>query len=418
MSVSTPGSIRDVLSELLTDEGLRDPYAVYAGLRLRQAAGEDVGPVVLDHAGAREALVDRRLSSRRVDNILRPLPPPERLAATPVRDALSRIVVFQDAPDHTRLRRLLFTAFSARDSEAMTPTITAAVDRLLDRFEAAGDGDLHRHVSYPLPAIVVAEMLGIPDADRERFERWALDLVLVTGSGRLDAGLARRFAADLDDLRELMGRLMAERRRSPGPDLLSAMLASGADGSDGADGSGEGRLTEDEIVANALFLMTAGHETAANQTSNALLALLRHPDQADLVRREPDAVPGMVDEVIRYDGAVQMTARIATEDLEVAGHSVPAGAAVLVVLGAANRDPQAFEDPARFDVTRPKGAARHLGFGHAAHRCLGAALAQVELRIVVPAVLRRYPALRLVEEDPPYQRTLDFRGPDRLLVAV
>lgn len=409
MTVSTPGSIRDVLSELLTDEGLRDPYAVYAGLRLRQAAGEDVGPVVLDHAGAREALVDRRLSSRRVDNILRPLPPEARGAAGAVRDVLSRIVVFQDAPDHTRLRRLLFTAFSARDSEAMTPTITAAVDRLLDRFEAAGDGDLHRHVSYPLPAIVVAEMLGIPDADRERFERWALDLVLVTGSGRLDAALAQRFAGDLDELRELMGRLMAERRRSPGADLLSAMLAAEAE---------DGRLTEDEIVANALFLMTAGHETAANQTSNALLALLRHPEQADLLRDDPAAVPGMVDEAIRYDGAVQMTARIASEELEVAGHTVRPGAAVLVVLGAANRDPAAFEDPARFDITRPKGAVRQLGFGHGAHRCLGAALAQVEMRAAIPAVLRRYPGLRPAEADPPYQRTLDFRGPDRLLVET
>lgn len=409
MTVSTPGSIRDVLSELLTDDGLADPYAVYARLRLRQGAGEDVGPVILDHAGARAALVDRRLSSRRVANILRPLPAEARVAAGPVRDVLSQIVVFQDAPDHTRLRRLLFTAFSAGDSEAMAATVTATVERLLDRFEAAGDGDLHRHVSYPLPALVVAEMLGVPDDDRDRFERWALDLVLVTGSGRLDPALTQRFAADIDDLRELMGRLMAERRRSPGPDLLSAMLAAEAEG---------GRLTEDEIVANALFLMTAGHETAANQTSNALLALLRHPDQADLVRREPDVVPGMVDEAIRYDGAVQMTARIATEDLEVAEHAVRAGAAVLAVLGAANRDPSAFEDPARFDVTRPKGSVRHLGFGHGAHRCLGAALAQVEMRVVIPAVLRRYPALRLVEEDPPHQRTLDFRGPDRLLVEA
>lgn len=413
MTVSTPGSIRDVLSELLTDEGLADPYAVYARLRLRQGAGEDVGPVILDHAGARAALVDRRLSSQRVDNILRPLPAEARVAAGPVRDVLSRIVVFQDAPDHTRLRRLLFTAFSARDSEAMATTVAAAVERRLDRFEAAGDGDLHRHVSYPLPALVVAEMLGIPDDDRDRFERWALDLVLVTGSGRLDPALAQRFAADVDDLRELMGRLMAERRRSPGPDLLSAMLAAEAE-----DGNEAGHLTEDEIVANALFLMTAGHETAANQTSNALLALLRHPDQADLVRRDPAAVPGMVDEAIRYDGAVQMTARIATEDLEVAGHQVRAGAAVLAVLGAANRDPSAFEDPARFDVTRPKGSVRHLGFGHGAHRCLGAALAQVEMRLVIPAILQRYPALRLAEEDPPFQRTLDFRGPDRLLVEA
>lgn len=393
-----------LLRRLLTPEGLDDPYAVYADLRAAQAAGEDLGRIVLDHADVRAALADPRTSSDRVGAVLSPLGEEVRAQVRPVEKLMRAIVVFRDPPDHSRVRRVLSSAFQGPAVRAQAELVAAETARLVDRLRAAERPDLHAEVSYPLPALVVAGLLGIPEAHREAFARWALDLVLVTGSGALTPELALRMRDDVGELRELLLPLLAERRRAPGQDLLSALGA-----------AGPGALTDDEVVANALFLMTAGHETATNQLSNAVLALLRHPEQLALLQEDPGRWPGAAEELIRYDPAVQITARRVTEDGVVGGREVRAGESLVLLLGAANRDPAVFADPDRLDVRR--SARGQLGFGHGPHRCLGAALAVLELRVALPVVLAALPGLRLLHDDVAHQPTLDFRGPTHLDVA-
>lgn len=402
--MSEPWSVTAVVRRLTSPEGLADPYSVYREIRAAADAGESTGRFLFRYEDVREAVYDRDLSSDRVSAILRPLPEEARAEAALLERTLRDIIVFTDQPDHRRLRRLLTTAFTPRMVEQAKPMIARVADRLLG--ELAGDVlDLHNGLTYPLPAMVVGELLGIPDADRAAFQAWALDLVFVVGSGRLTPALASRAADGMAGMRALMARLVAERRRDPGPDLLSAMVAATDDGD---------RLTADELYANALFLMTAGHETATNMLSNGILALLRHPGQLELLREEPDLLGSAIEEMLRYDGPVQIAARVAGHDRELRGLSLGRGDAVIVMLGAANRDPDVFADPDTFDITRSPNP--HVAFSHGMHFCLGATLARAEAQVLLPRLLDRFPKLRLTDEDIEWQPTLDFRGPRRLLV--
>jgi cytochrome P450 len=394
-----------VLAELLSPAGLADPYAIYHRLRAERDAGRDLGRLVIDHAGAIEVLADRSLSSDRVTSTLRPLGEAERASLDPLERTLRAIVAFTDPPDHRRLRRLLQGAFTPGVVHDSEPAMRRLAEGLLDELDASAEIDLQRDFSYRLPALVVGSLLGV-EPDRERdFARWARQIVLFFGTGRPDLALARETREHLLEARAYLGELAERRRRHPTGDLLSAMVASQ---------EREGGLTQDELLANALFLMTAGHETVANQITNGLVALLRHPDQAELVRRDPSLVDGAVEEILRYDSAIQVTARLAERDRTVLGRPFARGEAVVVLLGAANRDPARFPEPDRFDIRR--GQNQPLSFAFGAHYCLGAALARAELRIGIPLVLERLGELELVDPVLGYQPTLDFRGPTALRV--
>jgi cytochrome P450 len=401
------GSVGQVVRRLLDPAGLADPYAIYREIRHAADTGAPTGRFLFRYPDVRAALYDPTLSSDRVSAILRPLPDPVLGEVDLLERTLRDIVVFHDPPDHRRLRALLTRAFTPRMVEQTRPLIERETDRLLDELDTVGDGvmDLHGRLTYPLPATVVAAMLGIPEGDRAAFQSWALDIVLVVGSGTLTPELAHRANASMARMRELMARLVQQRRREPGPDLLSAMITASEDGE---------RLSLDELYANALFLMTAGHETATNMLSNAILTLLRHPDQLRLLGERPELLDGAIEECIRYEGPVQIAARIAVRDQEIRGVSVRAGQPLILLIGAANRDPDVFGDPDRFDITRADGP--HVGFAPGAHYCLGGALARAEMRAVLPRLFARYPAARLAEAPVEWQPTLDFRGPTRLLV--
>ncbi|MFF5990911.1 cytochrome P450 [Prauserella flavalba] len=404
--MSDDWSVTSVIRRLLSPEGLADPYAIYSEIRAAADAGLPTGRFLFRYADVREALYDRDLSSDRVSAILRPLPEEARREAAPLEETMRDIVVFSDPPDHRRLRRLLLKAFTPRMVAQAKPAIEKLTRSLLDGLPAEGDAfDLHRGLMYPMPALVVSALLGIPEEEHEAFQGWALDLVLVVGSGRITPELARRASDSALRMRELLSRLVEQRRNAPGPDLLSAMIE--------AVNEGE-RLTENELYANALFLMTAGHETATNMLSNGLLALLRHPDQLELLRGDHSLLGSATEEMLRFEGPVQIAARIADRDRELCGLDLNRGQPVILLLGAANRDPDVFEDPDRFDITRE--AKGHLAFSHGMHFCLGAALARAEMEVVLPLVFERFPRLRLAEEDIEWQPTLDFRGPNRLLV--
>jgi cytochrome P450 len=406
--------VRGLLRRLLTPAGLADPYAVYAELREREAAGQPLGRVVVRHRHVAEILTSRSVSSERIDAVVAQLDPPVRAAIEPATRTLKAIVAFRDPPGHTRVRRLLGQALRARAVSRQASVIEQAAGHLLDRLRDARAADLHAALTYPLPAMVVAGILGIPQRDRRLFERWANDVVFFVGSGALDEDLARRTLASVQRMRAYMRDLVARRRAEPADDLLTAMI-------EATDG---GRLTDEEIHANALFLMTAGHETATNMLSNAVLTLLRHPEQLELLRARPDLIEDCVEEVLRYESPVQMTARVAAADTMLAGRSLVAGETLLIILGAANRDPDVFERPDEFLIERGAqptaggtgSTARHLAFATGPHWCIGGSLAREEARIVLPLVLERLPRLRLDEEDISWQPTLNFRGPVRLKV--
>lgn len=400
---TTQFDLSSVLRSLLTPQGLADPYTVYEQLREARRAGH-VERVLVDHADVRDALTDRRLSSDRIDGLVARLSPEVQAETRLVTDTLRSIIAFVDPPAHKRLRRLMTIALKARAVTARRSAIEGLAADLLDRIAPDGEADLFRALNYPLPAQVVGEILAIPVDDRPRFERWANDIVFYVGSGSVDDALARQTQASVEEMHAYMSALVAERRADPGEDLLSAMLAAEDDGS----------LTDAEVRANALFLMTAGHETATNMLSNGLLALLRHPDQLALLRDQPELIDSAIEEMLRFESPVQMTSRIATEDGIVAGTEIRTGQSMLVVLGAANRDPVVFADPHRFDIQR--GELSHVAFGHGPHWCIGGSLAREEARIVIPMVLDRLPDLQLAVDDVAWQPTLNFRGPTSLPV--
>jgi len=345
-------------------------------------------------------LGDRRLSSERVDAILEPLGPDVRRRCPLAEHTLQSIVAFRDPPDHTRIRSLLASTFSPRMVKQVGELIEGISARLLDAVVADGETDLHRAYSYPLPALVVGAMLGIPERDVDRFKSWARDIVFLVGSGSPSERLAVAAEEHFGEMRAYLGALVRDRRHAPHPDLLSAMI-------DAADHGA--RLSEDEIFANATFLMTAGHETVTNMLSNGVLSLLRHPDQLARLRGERSLTTSAAEEILRFESPVQMTSRRALADGEFAGRRVKAGEALQLFLGAANRDPARFPDPDRFDIAR--GDNRHVAFGFGPHFCLGAALAREELRIALDHLLDRLPGLELAVDEVAWQPTIDFRGP-------
>jgi cytochrome P450 len=411
---------RLLLRDNLTEEGLANPYRLYEDMRLAQADGEDVGRVALTFDDVTAVLSDRSMSAARIDAVCGSLDVNVRQDISMVEETIKLIVAFRDPPDHTRVRRLLNTSFTPKVLARQRDIVESAAERSLGVLAGRHEGDLFREVLFVYPAMVIASMLGVDDRDRPRFVRWALQLVFFVGSGRLDEPLARETLAAFIEMRAYFVQLIAQRREQPGDDLLSAMLAvSDATDQEGDQDAGKEQpsmLSEDEVIANCLFLMTAGHETAANQMSNGIITLLRHPEQLATLRGEPTLIDRANEEILRYEPAVQMSARIAGRNTvtNVAGHCLVPSDTMVVVLAAANRDPARYNDPDRFDITRP--VQRHVSFAHGAHWCLGGHLARQEMGVMLPMILERFSNLAFASDRISWQPTLSFRGPTQLLV--
>jgi len=322
---------------------------------------------------------------------------------------LATSMLFRDPPDHTRLRTLVSRAFTTRVVEALRPRIEAMVVDLLDRVAGAGTMDVIADLAYPLPVTVISELLGVPAADADAVRAWSLDVARALDAIALPVGPeviehGRRATAAM--VAYFRG-LVAERRRRPGTDLLSGLVE--------AEEAGD-RLSERELLATCVLLYVAGHETTVNLIGNGVLALLRHPEQWRRLCDDPALVPGAVEELLRYDGPVLRTGRIAVTDVEIGGVAIPSGSLVLGFLGAANRDPARFPDPDGLDVAR--GETRHLAFGYGIHYCLGAPLARVEAQAALEGLLRAAPALRLTGGSPAWRASSTLRGLVALPVAL
>jgi cytochrome P450 len=319
----------------------------------------------------------------------------------------NRPFLFLDPPDHTRLRRLVTKAFTPRTVERLRPRVQALVDELLDAVVPTGSIELVEDLAYPLPVQIISEMLGVPPEDHERFKGWSRDLARgLDPDFILPPEVLEQRKQAVEAFSEYFLELIAERRRDPQDDLLSALVA--------AEDEGD-RLTEPELLSTCTLLLVAGHETTVNLIANGTLALLRHPDQLQRLRDDPSVSRSAVEELLRYDPPVQMTGRIALEDIELDGATLEAGKFGLLLLASANRDPAAFPDPDRLDLGRTDN--HHLAFGFGAHFCLGAPLARLEGEIALTTLVRRCPDLAVATDQPRYKENLILRGLEALPVS-
>jgi len=378
-------------------EFLADPYPTYHRLRIEDPVHqsplgfwvltryEDVVAALRDPRLAKEAIAAFVAARFGVD-----VPP-----------GIGLSMLDRDPPDHTRLRSLVSKAFTPRVVEGLRPHIQEIVDGLLARVEAAGSMDLIEEFAYPLPVIVICEMLGVPVEDHERFKGWSLDIARGLDAIMLppDSEVARSSMTSRRALANYFRELIAERRASPRGDLLSALIA--------AEEAGD-KLSEDELLSTCVLLLIAGHETTVNLIGNGTLALLRNPGELQRLRENPGLIGTAVEELLRYDGPVQRTARIPSSEVTIGGRTIAKGEMVMPFIGAADRDPAQFPDPDRLDITRADN--RHIAFGWGIHFCLGAPLARVEGQIAINTLVQRLPKLALATDRPEHRESLTLRG--------
>lgn len=364
----------------LDGEFLSDPHAFFRKLREEAPAHRLAAPrgffkgwLVTRYAEAKELLTDPRISkdTARARELI--FARAEKAGEAGFLDgALTQHMLNADPPAHTRLRKLVNKAFTARTVARLRPRIEEITDELLDELAAAGSVDLVKSFAFPLPTTVICELLGVPGEDRERFSAWSATLL----SRAVPEAVQRDSAAMAAYLRELID----EKRRTPTDDLLSELVHVSEEGD---------RLSEQELVAMAFLLLVAGHETTVNLIGSSVLALLRNPDQLAALRADESLLPNAIEEFLRFDGPVNVaTLRFTVEPVRVGEVEIPAGEFVLISLLSANRDPGRFPDPDRLDITRAPGG--HIAFGHGIHYCVGAPLARLEAEIALGGLLRRF----------------------------
>jgi len=394
------------LFDPLSPDYIRDPYPFYERLRNTDPVHltEHRSYLASRHAEASLVLRDKRFGKDFVERTVRRYGP--KIMEEPIFRSMSHWMLQQDPPDHTRLRGLVVKAFTARRVEDMRPRIQQVVDQTIDAVIDSGHMDLIEDFAFRLPVTIICDMLGIPEEHREAFYKGSrdggriLEPVPMTPEEVAQANAGNAMA------RMYFEQLFELRRREPGDDLTTQLVQAEEDGS---------KLTNEELTANIILLFGAGHETTVNLIGNGLLALHRNPDQLALLKSNPSLITNAIEEFLRYDSSVQLTGRVALQDIpDLGGKKIPKGETVLCLLGSANRDPAAYHDhPDRLDITRPN--IRPLSFGGGIHHCLGAQLARIEAEIAISTLLRRLPELRLDDADnPEWRPTFVLRGLKRL----
>ena len=317
-----------------------------------------------------------------------------------------KIVTIADPPEHGRLRRPIVRGLGPRVLAVAQPVTERLVREHLEAFGDADVIDLVPNFSLPVPARLIAGLLGVPERDQADFSRWSHDIVAFLGGGKPDVDRALAAEQALSEFRAYLRELIAEARTAERDDMMGVLMR-------GADG--DAPLNDEELMATAVTLVFAGHETTANIVSNAVLALLEFPDQLAALRADPSLTEAAIEEALRYNGSVQRVRRVARDDVELEGQQIAGGDILLNFLGSANRDPRAWDDADRFDLSR--SSTRHLGFGYGPHFCVGSALARMEAPIMLGALLERYASIEL-EAPPRWAPNIVFRGPEQLLLRV
>jgi cytochrome P450 len=372
------------LTNLFRPEILADPYPFYRDLRIHDPVHWDryrAAWVLTRHADVLAVASDPRFSSERWERDISWIPKAEQVRLGPSYLALRQQMLFCDPPAHTHSRALAARAFAPWLGGSMLLRVERIVHELLDSVQGRRRMDSLADLAYPLPFRVMADIMDLPPDDHCRLRQWS-DAHGKLIAMRYDRLLAA--VAGFHELKEYFRDLVVRRRASPGDDLISALIA--------LESSGDSPCSE-ELLANCALLLTAAHETTTNMLGNGLLALLRHPDQMSVLRNSPALMPSAVEELLRFDSPVQITSRVALENVDVAGKPISEGQIVLLLLGAANHDPDAFVEPDRLDLARRHN--HHVAFSHGLHSCLGASLARLEGQVFFRAVLNRLPGLQL-----------------------
>ncbi|MET7653063.1 MULTISPECIES: cytochrome P450 [unclassified Streptomyces] len=386
-----------------------DPYPAYAELRKRGRViyYEPTDQwLVPRHADVSALLRERRLGRTYQhrfthEDFGRTAPPAEQ---EPFHTLNDHGMLDLEPPDHTRIRRLVSKAFTPRTVEQLKPYVRRLAGELVDRLVEAGGGDLLSDVAEPLPVAVIAEMLGIPESDRAPLRPWSADIcgMYELSPSQETAARAVRASAEFS---EYLRELIAARRKEPGDDLISGLIAAHDEGD---------RLTEQEMISTAVLLLNAGHEATVNATVNGWWALFRNPEQLAALRADHSLVPSAVEELMRYDTPLQLFERWVLDEIEIDGTVVPRGAEIAMLFGAANHDPAVFADPDRLDLTRTDNP--HISFSAGIHYCIGAPLARIELAASMTALLEKAPALTLAAE-PRRKPNFVIRGLEGLSVT-
>jgi cytochrome P450 len=400
-----------IFDQILDPANRANPYPLYAELRKTPVTREADGTYVVSTYDEIVSLLhDPRVSSD-------PRSHPELADTTPAAEeglpGLPLDFIRRDPPEHDRLRELAMRPFGPPCSpgwiEGMRPWLAEITTGLIDKLTGHSRVDIVEDFAYPLPVTAICKILGVPREDQPRFAVWA-DAFTETGdpsTGTFEQRMRRRDQVTAELGRYLDG-LADAHARQPGDDLISGLLA---------DTGPHGPMARGDLLATGALLLVAGHETTVNLITNGMLTLLRHPDVANRLRREPGVISGLVEELLRYEPPVQMlTGRATLADIELAGTTIPAGSPLVLVLAAGSRDPKRFPDPDRFDPDRTNN--QHLGFGGGIHICFGASLARVEAQVALPALARRLVDPRQVADPPPYRPSPTLRGPRHLLVEL
>ena len=390
---------------VFSDEVLQNPYPTYA--RLHEAGPLhylDVGskwPVwsIVSHAECSSIAKDPRLSAKRAHQMLLSLPLSRQAEFAELARMLGLWLIFMDPPEHTRLRKLLNKGFSAAAVEGLRPQVEAIVDQMLKPLQHGSEVDLMLEFANPMPVRIILEMLGIPQELRDTFVDWSRAIAVFRGNPNRTVEETRAAQDALIELTEFFRKTVAERRRNKGNDLISLLI----------DIEEEGEvLTEEELYAQCIALLFAGHETTRNLIGNGMYTLLQYPQETAELRERPEIIRSAVEELLRYESPVQFTARVLKEDIEVCGQQIRKGWTVLCMLGAANRDPKQFKEPDDLDLKRLNN--QHLAFSAGLHFCIGAQLARLEGQIALLNLVQRFPKMKLAGPRPEYAPTFGFRG--------
>ncbi|MGA9509295.1 MAG: cytochrome P450 [Candidatus Sulfotelmatobacter sp.] len=406
-------AIAPVKKVVFSEEIPQDPYPTYARL-LEEGPLHyvDVGSKwavwsVFSHAECSSAAKDPRLSAKRAQQMLLPLPLSRQAEFSELARMLGLWLIFMDPPEHTRLRKLLNKGFSPAAIEALRPQVETIVDRMLKSLQQNSEVELMREFANPMPVRIISEMLGVPQELHDTFVNWSRAIAVFRGSPNRTVEQAEAAQDALIALTDFFRQTVADRKRNKGNDLISLLI----------DIEEEGEvLTEEELYAQCIALLFAGHETTRNLIGNGMYTLLQHPQETTELREKPELIRTAVEELLRYESPVQFTARVLKEDIEICGQRIPKKWSILCMLGAANRDPKRFEEPNRLDLKRLNN--QHLAFSAGPHACIGGQLARLEGQVALLNLVQRFPKMKLTGPRPEWASTFGFRGLKSLPVVL
>ncbi len=398
---------------LFSDEILQDPYPTYARmhaegpLHFLDVGGKWAVWSIFSHAECSSIAKDPRLSAKRAQQQILLLPVDRQAEFSELARMLGLWLIFMDPPEHTRLRKLLNKGFSPTAIEGLRPQVENIVNRMLEPLQRGSEVDLMREFANPMPVRIILEMLGISQDMHDAFVDWSRAIALFRGSPDRTVELAQAAQDALIQLTDYFRKTVAERRRNKGSDLISLLIDIEEDGE---------ALTEEELYAQCIALLFAGHETTRNLIGNGIYTLLKHPEETLELRENPAIIRSAVEELLRYESPVQFTARVLKEDIEVCGQHIPKRWSILCMLGAANRDPKQFKDPDQLDLKRLNN--QHLAFSAGPHFCIGSQLARLEGQVAINALVQRFPNMKLSGPRPEWAPTFGFRGLKSLSVTL